>query len=513
MFKPIQFPAEVENLVRFVEETEPGQIIEATLAKLREGVSPRELLTAGALAVVRSVELPADHHGGPVHPICGIHGVYQTSQRLSGELALVPIVQHIALCNHHIHSRHMGPYIMPEIAPLEGKAGGMEGFEYTMRERAPEDGNKDTLEATKEAFQQNIHGRNSIAAEQNCLWLLENLLPGEVLDLMLPAAVSRNTMDDHYFIYPIFTVRALDCIGWEWASVLMRPVVRFEAREPFSFEVTRTLDFSIVEGLLDKYRLLEIDISDRTTQRETEAIGEVATRVGACSDYYDTIELIAKALADGLSLEGAGEALSIGASIVFLRSSYGNPMDSHLHTGANSRRYLLNMQGVSLRNKILALLTGITGPECIISEDKLNWSPRTDSKTLAALPERSQETLLDAITESIESQPWADWETNSNLGNIFAPPEVKATIALTQHYANLGYDPKALFVRLAELICRDDFTELHALKQHQSIVEEFYTTREPFRWVHLVSAAKSAAVIVGGKEQSVYKRTREMLKV
>ena len=513
MFKPIQFPAEVENLVRLVEETEPDRIIEATLAKLREGVSPKELLTAGALAVVRSVELPADHHGGPVHPICGIHGVYHTSQRLSGELAFVPIVQHIALCNHHIHSRHMGPYIMPEIAPLEGKAGGMEGFEYTMREMAPEDGNKDPVSVTKEAFQQNIHGRNSIAAEQNCLWLLENLLPGEVLDLMLPAAVSRNTMDDHYFIYPIFTVRTLDCIGWEWASVLMRPVVRFEAREPLSFEVRRTLDFSIVEGLLDKYRLVEIDIPAHTTQRETEAIGEVATRIGACRDYYDTIELIAKALADGLSLEGAGEALSIGASIVFLRSRYGNPMDSHLHTAVNSRRYLLNMEGVSLRNKLLALLTGITGPECIISEDKLNWSPRTDPESLAALPERSQETLLDAITESIESQPWADWETNSNLANIFAPPEVKATIALAQNYANLGYDPKALFVRLAVLICRDDFTELHALKQHQAMVEEFYTTREPFRWVHLVSSAKSAAVIVGGKEQSVYKRTREMLKV
>ncbi len=71
---------------------------------------------------------------------------------------------------------------------------------------------------------------------------------------------------------------------------------------------------------------------------------------------------MAKALADGLSLEGAGEALSIGAAGLFLRSLTGNPMDVHLHTSANLRRYLLKLDGLSLRNKLLLLLTWQIGP-------------------------------------------------------------------------------------------------------------------------------------------------------
>ena len=525
MFKPIRFPSEVENLVRFVEETEPDRIIEETLTKLRDGVSPKELLTAGALAVVRSTELPSSHHGGPVPP--DMWSPWRISY-------VSPPLRRVGL---HSHRASMWPYATitstpaagrrtscPEIAPLDGKGDRLGSYHlgnsYHWYESVfdpkygavTEEEDKDSQSATKAAFQRSIEARESSSAEQHCLWLLENLPPGEVFDLLLPAAISRNSMDDHFFIYPMFTARALDCIGWEWASVLMRPMVRYQARNPFIEPVRESLDFSVVEGLLDKYRLLEIDIPDHTTDRETDAIGELSASIGACHDYADTIELMAKALGDGLSLEGTGEALSIGAATIYLSTSYGNPMDSHFHTGANVRRYLLKMEGVSRRNKIMALLTGITGPECVVGEGMMDWSPYTDSEALAALPERSQDELLEAIIEGIEDQPSADWR-EFNLDSLIARSEVKDTIALAQQYSRKGYDPMALFQRLGELICRDDFTELHGLKHHQAIFDEFYTTREPFRWVHLVSAAKSAAVVHAGREQTVYKHTRELLKV
>ncbi|MCH8087943.1 MAG: hypothetical protein IIC81_08850, partial [Chloroflexi bacterium] len=58
-----------------------------------------------------------------------------------------------------------------------------------------------------------------------------------------------------------------------------------------------------------------------------------------------------------------------------------------------------------------------------------------------------------------------------------------------------------------------DFTELHGIKHHQAIFDEFCDTREPFRWLHLVAAVKSAAVLEGGKEQKIYGQTRELLTV
>ena len=54
----VQFPAAIEPLVQFIEDTEPREILDHTLAKLRAGVPIRTLLTASALAVTRSSDLP-----------------------------------------------------------------------------------------------------------------------------------------------------------------------------------------------------------------------------------------------------------------------------------------------------------------------------------------------------------------------------------------------------------------------------------------------------------------------
>ena len=82
MHQPIVFPGPMETLVRFVEETPSAEILPRTLEKLRAGTSIGTLLTASSLAVVRSTELPPQHHGGPVHPICGVRAVHEIARRL-----------------------------------------------------------------------------------------------------------------------------------------------------------------------------------------------------------------------------------------------------------------------------------------------------------------------------------------------------------------------------------------------------------------------------------------------
>jgi len=95
---------------------------------------------------------------------------------------------------------------------------------------------------------------------------------------------------------------------------------------------------------------------------------------------------------------------------------------------------------------------------------------------------------------------------------VVAPDEVKETVALARQYADLGYDADAYFECLAEISCRDDFTEMHSLKHFQAIVDEYYGAREPYRWVHMVSAAKSAAVTHVGKEHRIYNQAKGMLR-
>ena len=194
----------------------------------------------------------------------------------------------------------------------------------------------------------------------------------------------------------------------------------------------------------------------------------------------------------------------------YISTSYGNPMDSHLHTGTNNRRYLLRTPGVSRHNRILGLLTGFTGPEVLLAERLLNWNENLDGDVTASLPDQNQDQLLDAIVDSIEAQPWLDWR-KIGVASTVAPDSVKETVALARQYAERGYDAEAYFERLGEIACRDDFTEMHALKHFQAIVDEYYATREPYRWLHLVSAAKSAAIIHLGKEHSIYEQAKSLL--
>src|SRR3977135_3098426 len=96
MHTPVRFADDIEPLVQFIEETDPSRILEATLGKLREGRSVKKPLPASALAVPRSSDLPPGHHGGPLHPLVGLHALHNTVERVSGEQRFLPILQHTA---------------------------------------------------------------------------------------------------------------------------------------------------------------------------------------------------------------------------------------------------------------------------------------------------------------------------------------------------------------------------------------------------------------------------------
>src|SRR5438132_996760 len=124
MPKRIEYSDAIEPLVQFIEETPPAEIVDRALEKLRAGVSPQTMLTASALAVTRSTEMPPGHHGGPLHPLAGLYAVSKLVERLEGEERFVPVLQHVALTNKHINHPAMGPYQLLEFEPMD--EGGVE---------------------------------------------------------------------------------------------------------------------------------------------------------------------------------------------------------------------------------------------------------------------------------------------------------------------------------------------------------------------------------------------------
>src|ERR1700674_4289558 len=175
MHARVQYPESIEPLVQFIEETPRDQILDRTLEKLRAGMDIETLLTASAMAVARSSDLPPGHHGGPLHPLAGLYAVSKLVARLDGEQRFVPVLQHVALSNKHIHHPAMGPYSLLEFEPLD--AGG--------------------VEATKEAFLAAVKRGETNKADHCFLWLWQNIAPVEALDLLLSVAIPKNAMDDH----------------------------------------------------------------------------------------------------------------------------------------------------------------------------------------------------------------------------------------------------------------------------------------------------------------------------
>ena len=500
----VMLPEPVESEVRFVEDTAPEDIVGATVARLRDGAAAHDLVRAAVLAVSRSTELPSDHHGGPVHPVSGAFSVLDAVTRLEGDWALMPAVHSVALANKHIHSPSMGPYIMPELEPAEVNGGD---------------------EALAREFAVALCQLKPSLAERILLRLLQTRPPAALLDLMLPTGIRRNPFDDHYFLYPVLAARTLDAIGWEWAPIVLRPVVRYLASNVRALphpdadtydnqEIARGLaayqDFDGGEGLMEAHRLDEAEIAP-ADEAQGPRVGALGERIGACDEFAEIPDMLAEALTQGLSLEGAGEALSIGATLLYLRSDYGNPFDVHLLTGANARRYLISLEGVSLRNKIRALLSWATGHEVRESESRLTWPVRQPT---AHLPERSPDDTLKALSELIAERPGARLfeEAHHQVVDVVAGEGIHAIQTLAQVYVEAGYDSEALQRRMTEIVCRDDFTEMHAFKFQSIAAEERNAVPEPYRWAYLVAAAREAA-LSHGLSEVVYTEARQHLAI
>jgi hypothetical protein len=211
-----------------------------------------------------------------------------------------------------------------------------------------------------------------------------------------------------------------------------------------------------------------------------------------------------------VSLEGVGEGLSVGGSTLFLRSQTGNPMDVHINTGANTRRYLLRQPDLSRRIKLQALLVWHTGPEVRMAQRMLAPDLQPEPERVASLPFRTQDELIDEIESFIGRLPVGERLPAANLATWRSTDEVKQVAALTQQYADRGYAPEPLIAAIGKIACRDNFTEMHAFKHHQATYEEFYATRPSLRWRHLVAAVQAAA-ISHGRIQDVYDHAAEVM--
>ncbi len=165
---------------------------------------------------------------------------------------------------------------------------------------------------------------------------------------------------------------------------------------------------------------------------------------------------------------------------------------------------------MALRTKLRALLVWNTGPEVLLAERQLAPSFQPEPDRVEALSFRTQDELLQDLEELISSLPVGEPLPATRLSLWQSTDEVKQAAAMAQQYANYGYDPEALVTMLGKIVCRDNFSEMHAYKHHQATYEEFYQTRPSLRWIHLVSAVQAVS-ISHGRIQEVFEHAAEVM--
>jgi hypothetical protein len=493
MVRLMEFDAPTEERVRFVEDTPRDSIIDKTIDRLEGGEDPKLLVTAAALAVSRSCELPADHHGGPVHPVAGIHAITGMLERLSGEHSLLPVLQCVALANKHIHLPSMGQTVMVQFEKLNRNA------------------EKKTVLSRLEQAMGDHEGR---LAERWLTIACEKATPGEILNALMSVAIRRNSLDDHYFLYAVYACRALDAIGWQHGPVLLRPAVRFLARhhsfEPYGeFDEQFVADgidyfrrFTELEALAETYGLDEERVRLRADTDESDAVEALATKIGEVKVIATLPETIAAAMGAGLSLYGTIEAISIGGARVFLRSHTNNPFDVHIHTGTAARRYLLGFDEISMKHKVMSLLGWAWGYEVRYLDHTLQWDWCSDDGVLSQLGPNELLKEIERLVLGIDGYDVTNLSVSIN--NLVAPDEVRQAVRLAESYVKAGYDVNELFTLSASLVCREDASEMHGYKLQQASFEEYAVCNPSLRWVHAVAAVKQAAVNAPTKPHRFY---------
>src|SRR5262249_50204458 len=202
------------------------------------------------------------------------------------------------------------------------------------------------------------------------------------------------------------------------------------------------------------------------------------------------IEAVAAALAEGISPEDVGEAISLAANQLVLRQVenwegdyYGRRVheDSpgvHASDAVNAWRNIARVS--SARNRATGLLLAAAN----VAESH-RWSEdrryRGHERRPFPLPEHLE---LVKVTEAAALLRDLD-------GAIRENDQFRAC-ALVQRYGALGHPPRPVFDLLLRYAVSED-GRLHAEKYYRTVSEEFAKTRPAFRWRQLTALARVTA--------------------
>ncbi len=440
-----------EPLVSLMQQTPADKLLPVLVAKLKGGTGPGSLVAAGALANARTFG-GQDYDG--YHAFMALAPAYHMARELPRELQALPVLKVLYRNSHR----------MQEVG---GRA---HEVLYPVAARSLPAGRL-AAEAVREATRR--HDVN--AAENAFAGLTGEPADDAFRDLQM---CIQDEMNVHRVVLVWRAREMFELVGKQYAHTLLRQSVRFCATE--SKQGQPEIQAALPK-LLEQYKLLGKEVGRRTPG---DAWVERMARTVYGGGRGPAAEAAAAALADGVSPEDVGEAISLAANRLVLcdrgrqKPEAGKPVGSvhgasvgvHASDSANAWRNIARVSNA--RNTFASLICGAY--HTAGQNGGQHPDPYPSAEQLEKVTSKEGDSLLRDADEAIRARDQA------------------RAAAVVQRYGELKLQPRAVFDLLLRFAVSQDGA-LHAEKYYRTVTEEFAATRSAFRWRHLVALARVTA--------------------
>jgi len=446
----------MEPLVSLMQDTPVDKLLPALIGKMKEGIDLSSLVSAAALANARTFG-GEDYTG--FHAFMALLPSYQMAKEMPKERQALPVLKVLYRNTNRI--QEFGGRKKEVLHPVEAA-------------ELPKDrhGGEWLRESTRKA-DVNAAERTFAALAKGPIGEAYNHLQFSVQD----------ELDVHRVVLAWRAWAVLDLAGKEQAHTLLRQSVRFCCDEERSRKGATPEIRTVLPKLLDQYKLVGKEIGNR--QAEDGWIDQLAQTIYS-SDRAKAADAAAAALAEGMSPEAVGEAISLAANRLVLcdpgrrkdQTSEGKPEGSihgasvgvHASDAANAWRNIARVSNA--RNTVASLIVGAY--HTAGQSGGLNKEPNPLPEHLEKIKAKDADTLLGDTERAIKERDQA------------------RAAALVHRYGELALPDRPVFDLLLRYAVSEDGA-LHAEKYYRTVTEEFAAMRPAFRWRELVALARVTA--------------------
>ncbi len=465
----------LEPLVALMQETPANRLLPLLVERLRAGTELRQLVAAAALANARTFA-GEDYIG--FHTVMALAPAFHMAGELPESQRPLPVLK--VLYRNSQRIREFGGRRAERLRPVRlDTAVQPPPSGAALREAVR---HKD-MELAERTFAASARGEAGDAFN-HLLW-----------------AVQDNT-EVHRVVLAYRSWDLLDLIGREHAHALLRQSLHYCVMNGGGDG-----PMTLLAKLLDQHKLLGRAAG---TRRADDAWVERMSKTIFESSPQNAADAVAASLAEGMTYEAVGEAISLGANQLILRdvgrtardvqpnkplgSVHGDSIGVHACDSANAWRNMV--RACNRRNAVASLILGayqVALDRVNRGGDFLHWEPYPHVDQLEPASRVAPEHLL-AVAES------------AIRGN-----DQGRACALIHRYGELDRPARPVFDLLLRYAVSEDGA-LHAEKFYRTVSEEFASTRQPFRWRQLVALARVTASEFG-RPAPGYSESRELLKV